>query len=117
MTTTKPKVLGEKYGIAITKPWSKEMYDHNDSVAKEMKERITRAVKNRGRSREELNEIATHVTAYKFGDSYSVNDIRNELLETIATIENYWLAQEYEYLVKGGYVEPTDQDMIGYDKY
>lgn len=116
MTTTKQKVIGEKYGIAITKPWNNEMYAHNDSVAKEMKERIARAVKNRGRSREELNEIATHVTAYKFGDSYSVNDIRNELLESIATLENYWLAQEYRYLVQSGYVEPTDKDMIGYEE-
>ena len=29
-----PKV---QYGIEITKPWSKEMYDHNDKVASEMK--------------------------------------------------------------------------------
>ena len=28
------------YGIEITKPFSKEMYDHNDMVAKEMKENI-----------------------------------------------------------------------------
>ena len=26
-----------KYGIEITKPWSKEMYDHNEKVASEMK--------------------------------------------------------------------------------
>ena len=26
-----------KYGIEITKPWSKEMYDHNEKVAEEMK--------------------------------------------------------------------------------
>ena len=25
------------YGIEITKPFSKEMYDHNDMVAKEMR--------------------------------------------------------------------------------
>ena len=28
-----------KYGIKITKPWSKEMYDHNDKVADIMKKK------------------------------------------------------------------------------
>ena len=28
------------YGIEITKPFSKEMYDHNDMVAKEMRKNI-----------------------------------------------------------------------------
>ena len=32
-----PKV---QYGIEITKPWSKEMYDHNDKVSEEMKKNI-----------------------------------------------------------------------------
>mgnify|MGYP003123444484 CR=1 FL=1 len=32
-----PKV---QYGIEITKPWSKEMYDHNDIVSEEMKKNI-----------------------------------------------------------------------------
>ena len=29
-----------KYGIKITKPWSREMYDHNDIVSEEMKKNI-----------------------------------------------------------------------------
>ena len=29
-----PKVPEKKYGIEITKPFSKEMYDHNDKIAK-----------------------------------------------------------------------------------
>ena len=30
----------KKYDIAITKPWSKEMYDHNDNVLEDVKSRI-----------------------------------------------------------------------------
>ena len=30
----------EKYGIEITKPWSKEMYNHNDNLLKEFVEEI-----------------------------------------------------------------------------
>ncbi len=29
-----------KYGIEITKPWSKEMYDHNEKVAEDVKTQI-----------------------------------------------------------------------------
>jgi hypothetical protein len=32
-----PKV---EYGIQITKPWSREMYDHNDAVAEAVKAKI-----------------------------------------------------------------------------
>ena len=32
-----PKI---QYGIEITKPWSREMYDHNDIVSEEMKKNI-----------------------------------------------------------------------------
>ena len=35
-----------KYGIEITKPWSKEMYDHNDKVAELMKAEILLSIKN-----------------------------------------------------------------------
>ena len=30
----------KKYGIEITKPWSKEMYAHNDEVANEVRDEI-----------------------------------------------------------------------------
>ena len=32
-----PKPIEKKYGIEITKPFSKEMYDHNNQVAKDMR--------------------------------------------------------------------------------
>ena len=34
------------YGIEITKPWSKEMYDHNDMVSQLMKLEITKSIEN-----------------------------------------------------------------------
>ena len=34
------KKIKEMYGVAIVKPWSKEMYDHNDKVAEEIKATI-----------------------------------------------------------------------------
>ena len=40
----KTKVREVKYGIEITKPWSKEMYDHNDKVSDEVKQNIESAL-------------------------------------------------------------------------
>ena len=37
---SKVKVLGMEYGIEITRPWSSEMYEHNDKVMATMKEAI-----------------------------------------------------------------------------
>ena len=34
------KKIKEMYGVAIVKPWSKEMYEHNDKVAEEIKATI-----------------------------------------------------------------------------
>ena len=41
---SKVKVLGKQYGIEITKPWSNEMYEHNDKVADLMKQSISESL-------------------------------------------------------------------------
>ena len=38
------KVLEVRYGIEISKPFSKEMYDHNDRVSIEMKSNVKDAI-------------------------------------------------------------------------
>ena len=47
------KPLNTKYGIQITKPWSNEMYDHNDKVADLMKIEILIQLKNAKESDDE----------------------------------------------------------------
>ena len=46
-----------KYGIKITKPWSKEMYDHNDKVSNLMKAEILLSIKNNKNNWDILNEL------------------------------------------------------------
>jgi hypothetical protein len=36
------KIIDTQYGIEITKPFSKQMYEHNDKVAEEMKANIVK---------------------------------------------------------------------------
>ena len=47
-----------KYGIKITKPFSKEMYNHNDQVAKEM--RINVEYEIRDAYRRAIGEVAAN---------------------------------------------------------
>ena len=50
----KPKKQNEvKYGIEITKPWSKEMYDHNDKISEVVKTNIEVALFEIFRDRDE----------------------------------------------------------------
>ena len=57
------KVKEIKYGIEITKPWSKEMYDHNDKVAELMKAEILIRLKNAYQSGDEddLRKVASNI--------------------------------------------------------
>ena len=45
------------YGIEITKPWSKEMYDHNDMVSQLMKLEIIKSIVNFQNDFDKLNEL------------------------------------------------------------
>ena len=112
---SKTKVLGEKYGIAITRPFSKEMYAHNDKVVALMKENITKAINNRKWTTEELNEMTKSITGYTFG-MMTREEIREEMLAEVDNLQPWWLAQEYGTLVDKGYCKPLEQYMVGFDK-
>jgi len=113
---TKTKVLGEQYGITITRPWNNAMYEHNNTIAEEMKKNINKALKNRKYTAEELNDMASSITGYTFSAGMSREDIREELLAEVDRLQNFWLAQEYPTLVKKGYCKATNMNMIGYEK-
>ena len=47
-----------KYGIKITKPWSKEMYEHNDKVADMMKKNIEKSIVEHQNDFDKLKDAA-----------------------------------------------------------
>ena len=59
-----------RYGIEITKPHSKEMYDHNDKVALEMKRNIVSEIHKAysNEDRDLLEKIVKCFTGWGFGD-------------------------------------------------
>jgi hypothetical protein len=88
-----------EFGITITKPWSKEMYDHNEQVAEQVKDTVLRMWTDAlneakalfvdeddlGNEFEDLQweyeaskamlDIQRAITCYGFGSGYDVADV------------------------------------------
>jgi len=120
------KKVKEMYGVKIVKPWSKEMYDHNELVAEEIRSEITKrwelaiseATKDfeddleedqigldfydcdwEGWLCDELIEIQKVVTCYSFGMGYTVGrveEIVTEELENAAFFRLKEMAEDLE---------------------
>ena len=116
-----------RYGIEITKPFSKEMYTHNDAIALEMKRNILSEI-HKAYSQEmgteeatdkdngKLQKIQSTLTGYQFGDEYDFDGMKDEAINTLANIANWMLHQEYGYLRSEGIVPWIQMKMLGFDK-
>ena len=104
-----------KYGIKITKPWSKEMYEHNDKVADMMKENIVKSIVKYQDDFDKLNELMVLCGGIKYGDGYSIDELYADVHDEIYNVQNYWLNEEYPHAVKQGLVEKVDLEFIGYE--
>ena len=134
----KPEI---KYGIEITKPHSKEMYDHNEMVAEEMKnalltrwislitkcldedkffmdrdwdENEIKDTSKNGYNCPELVKLQRAVCWSGFGDGYSVQDVCDEFERELDTMQKHQLHEEYSYLSFEGIVRRTKHMMIGF---
>ena len=104
------------YGIEITKPWSKEMYDHNDMVSQLMKLEIIKSIVNFQNDFDKLNELMVLCGGIKYGDSYDIEELKEDCLNEVDNVQNYWLNEEYPYAVSNGLVNEVGLKFIGYDK-
>lgn len=124
------KAAKVEYGIQITKPWSREMYDHNDEVADVVRaavhqmwmaawnecEREVTDMDEQGDllcymewdvASDEMKRIQTAVTGYGFGFGYSVEDVSLQVEEDIESAPYYRLkdiAEELEIKLEKGFV-------------
>jgi len=119
-----------RYGIEITKPHSKEMYTHNDEIAEEMKRNIlseihlsySQAIGNIAanggmtKGEERLRKLGTAIEGSGYGDGYELDEIKNNIINTLANIENWQLHQEYGYLCSEEIVPKLRMKMLGFDK-
>jgi len=104
-----------KYGIVITKPWSKEMYDHNEAVANvvrfEVKALLDAAVCSFSEdfdcidnalelewdeASRDLVDIQTAVTCYGFGSGYTIEEVLDRVEEELEMAPLYRLKEMAE---------------------
>ena len=104
----KAKEIKVEYGIQIVKPWSAEMYNHNDEVAEVVKAKVTNAfavainiVMNKHNDIMDsefaeaasplMKQIQRAVTCYQIGSGYTVKDILDLVNNEIANAPYYRL--------------------------
>lgn len=107
--------MKEKYGIKITKPWSKEMYDHNDKVSDMLRE-LFLAKLSTIKTLEDIKKFGKDVCVYGFGTGFDFDDIYEEVKNEIESKPNYQWHQDWDYYIKEGYIKEPIIDFIGYDK-
>ncbi len=119
-----------KYGIEITKPFSKEMYNHNNKVVTIMKGSILSAW---SKLMEEFNDfdmdtdwdiisddsdivkLQKEICYSSFGGGYTISNVDEEFKGELETLAPYQLAEIYPSLVKDGFVEDIGVDIIGFE--
>ena len=118
-----------KYGIEITKPFSKAMYAHNDGVANEMRANIIeqweKLISKLSPKNMEWSEMSLYskdiaklqegICSTGFGDGYTLEMVDKEFRNELETMANWQLHENYSYLCFEGLVEKTTLMMVGFD--
>jgi hypothetical protein len=116
---SKTKVLGMEYGIEITRPWSPEMYEHNDKVMATMKEAIfvvlSRAYTDD--NEEDLRQIAKFICGYGFAGSVDMDAIHEDACRQLDMTAGHWMNSDlWPDMVMEGFVKDLDVKLVGYSK-
>ena len=98
-----PKIY--KYGIEITKPWSKEMYAFNEDLKELMIDKINVAIQLL-EDEEDANELARIINPRGYGIGFELEDMKEDMLKNSEYFDNYWLADIWNELIDKNYVEP-----------
>lgn len=120
------KAVETKYGIEITKPHSKAMYDHNDRVALEMKQIIidiwARGSKSISSHASDWNDVKTTrletiqkaVTGYGYGEGYTFAEVAKDVLDELKNASNWRMHEMYQELHELNIVPTIEQEMLGF---
>ena len=109
-----------EFGITITRPWSKEMYDHNEDVAEIVKETVSQmwvdAIKSAiedyrdedelgnlyseldwGQASDEMVRIQNAITYFSYSNQ-SIEEVADEVEETLENMPLFQLKELVEEL-------------------
>ena len=126
-----------EYGIEITKPHSKQMYDHNNHVANIMHINILNVATDIWNSiidRERSDISQTDWSVYKdeefngftyekfqraicyssFGTGFTVLDVHNEIKKELEHAENWRMHELYSEMFDAGMVPAIEHEMVGF---
>lgn len=118
MSKRAPKPTVIQYGIVITKPWSNEMYEHNEFVAAKVRDEVLETARN----------LYANVDLYKLGilqkiiSYYSLDEytdqhrIYRDIVDNCSVLENFSIHDIMDELAKNHFISPIAVRMIGYDK-
>ena len=121
------KVRTKKYGIEITKPFSKAMYEHNDLVAEEMKRNITSVWADEmikfnktdewpSQGDSKMHTIQSSICATGFGDGFTIDEVHTDFMSNLSDMANWQLHEEYSYMsFKNSLVPRTRFMMVGFE--
>ncbi len=129
-----------KYGIEITKPHSKEMYDHNDVVAEVLKLNIQSAWDNAfklaevdfisyleedqegmlftdsdwSNANQVMQDLSKGTTVTGYGGGFTIQDVQDDFDRDLECMENWQLHETYAELFDDGLVPAVDAEMVGF---
>ena len=123
MKKTKQPIF--RYGIEIKKPWSVEMYEHNEIVEQIAKKNIKKAlidaynkIEQSGNDPDvidEFRELGTNVTAYGFVDGYPDIEVLEQTLTELEYLPKHYLNGAYHCFVHDGVLEKLEPGFIGFE--
>jgi hypothetical protein len=108
-----------KHGIEITKPWSEDMYNFNDSIKEMYKERITALIDGL-ETEDQCQTVARIVNPYGYGFGYEVADMKKDMLNNLDSAESYWYKEMIEVFLAEDFIDPIYMDgekvnLIGFE--
>ena len=113
-----PKIY--KYGIELTKPWSNEMYEFNESVSQTMISNIKALIESI-ETEERAQQIADIINPYTYGNGYDLSKMKQDMLNNTEMFENWWLNEIWPQLIDKNIIDPIldklNQDLriIGFE--
>jgi hypothetical protein len=99
-----PKIY--KNGIEITKPWSSEMYDYNDTIREYMIKEIQNSI-NMLSDEVTAQKLAKIINPYGYGEGYNLESMQTDMLKNAENFENYWLAEIWDELIDAEFATPN----------
>lgn len=112
-------IIGEEYGIQITRPWNEAMYKHNAIVSEKMKDAISQALEKAYAAKDEKNVtiIARAINAYGYGSMMSIDDIYEDAVRGLDMTADHWLDDNcWPDLIQAKLVKQLPQLLIGFKK-